>query len=122
METVEKTIELDPTDVATDAPSIKVSDNLKAGTVEFYEGDDLDGTMLDIFTPAGYSHAWLDITSDYLKAKGVAERVDLMAMDEATAKVFSQMGIQILKMKENTRFAYIDFSGLTAAISWMALP
>lgn len=122
VETVEKTIELDPTDVATDAPSIKVSDNLKAGTVEFYEGDDLDGTMLDIFTPAGYSHAWLDITSDYLKAKGVAERVDLTAMDAATAKVFSQMGIQILKMKENTRFAYIDFSGMKDCLKYEAAP
>ena len=122
VETVKKTIELDPTDVATDAPSIKVSDNLKAGTVEFYEGDDLDGTMLDIFTPAGYSHAWLDITSDYLKAKGVAERVDLTSMDEVTAKVFSQMGIQILKMKENTRFAYIDFSGLKDCLKYEAAP
>lgn len=111
-ETVEKTVELDPTDVATDAPSIRVSDNLKAGAVEFYEGDDLDGTMVDIATPAGYSHAWLDITSDYLKSKGVAERVDLTAMDAATSAAFAAAGIQVLRMTENTRFAYIDFSGM----------
>ncbi len=121
-ETVEKTVELDATDVATDAPSIKVSDNLAAGTVEFYEGDELDGTTVDINTPAGYAHAWLDITSDWLKAKGVAERVDLADMDDATRKVFSQMGMQILKMTGDTRFAYIDFSGLKDRLKCDAVP
>lgn len=121
-ETIEKIVELDATDVATDAPSIKVSDNLAAGTVEFYEGDDLDGTTVDISTPAGYAHAWLDITSDWLKAKGVAERVDLAYMDDATRKVFSQMGIQVLKMAGNTRFAYIDFSGLKDRLKCDAVP
>lgn len=37
VDTIEKEVELDATDIATGTPEISLSDNLKAGTVEFYE-------------------------------------------------------------------------------------
>lgn len=121
-EVIEKNIDMDPTDFATEAPVIKLGDRLKAGQVTFFEGDDLSGTLVDINTPAGFAHAWLDITSEYLKAKGFAERLDLTALDAATRAKFSALGIQILKMTPETRFSYIDFSGMTDKVQYEAVP
>ncbi len=109
---IEKEVELDATDIATGTPEISISDNLKAGTVEFYEGDNLDGTTVSVVSPAGIAHAWLETTSEYLKAKGVAEKIDLCEIDSATKAVFNNLGIQILKMGGTTMYSYIDFGGM----------
>lgn len=122
VEIVEKEVEMDATDIATGTPEITVSDNLKAGTVEFYEGDDLDGTTVSVVSPAGFTHAWLETTSDYLKAKGIADKIDLCEISADTKAVFSGLGIQILNMGSNTMFSYIDFSGMKNKLKYESTP
>lgn len=122
VEIVEKEVEMDATDIATGTPEITVSDNLKAGTVEFYEGDDLDGTTVSVVSPAGFAHAWLETTSDYLKAKGIADKIDLCEISADTKAIFSGLGIQILNMGSNTMFSYIDFSGMTNKLKYESTP
>lgn len=122
VEIVEKEVEMDATDIATGTPEITVSDNLKAGTVEFYEGDDLDGTTVSVVSPAGFAHAWLETTSDYLKAKGIADKIDLCEISADTKAIFSGLGIQILNMGSNTMFSYIDFSGMKNKLKYESTP
>ncbi len=122
VEIVEKEVEMDATDIATGTPEITVSDNLKAGTVEFYEGDDLDGTTVSVVSPAGFAHAWLETTSGYLKAKGIADKIDLCEISADTKAIFSSLGIQILNMGSNTRFSYIDFSGMKNKLKYESTP
>ncbi len=122
VEIVEKEVEMDATDIATGTPEITVSDNLKAGTVEFYEGDDLDGTTVSVVSPAGFAHAWLETTSDYLKAKGIADKIDLCEISADTKAIFSGLGVQILNMGSNTMFSYIDFSGMKNKLKYESTP
>ena len=127
VETTEKEIVIDATDVATGTPSITLGSKLAAGTVEFYEGDELGGddnraVLVDINSPAGFSHAWLDVTSSYLAAKGVPSRVDLSDISASVKKVFSDIGIQILETGENDRFAYIDFAGMSDKLAYESTP
>ncbi len=122
VEIVEKEVEMDATDIATGTPEITVSDNLKAGTVEFYEGDDLDGTTVSVVSPAGFAHAWLETTSGYLKAKGIADKIDLCEISADTKAIFSGLGIQILNMGSNTMFSYIDFSGMKNKLKYESTP
>ncbi len=122
VEIVEKEVEMDATDIATGTPEITVSDNLKAGTVEFYEGDDLDGTTVSVVSPAGFAHAWLETTSDYLKSKGIADKIDLCEISADTKAIFSSLGIQILNMGSNTMFSYIDFSGMKNKLKYESTP
>lgn len=121
-EVIEKEIKLSATDVATDAPTITLGEKLAAGAVEFYEGDELSGTLVDINSPAGFAHAYLDIESDYLTAKGVPSRIDLVDISSDIKSVFSALGVQILKMTGDSRFSYIDFAGLEDKLKYEASP
>ena len=111
-ETVSKTIVVDATDISTDTPTITLNGDIKSSK-SFYEGDEMDGNYVSIVSPAGYSHAWLDITSDWLSAKGVPSRIDLCNLDSGTKAIFEGLGIKILEMKPETRFSSIDFGGMT---------
>ena len=127
VETVEKSFTIDAMDVATDAPIITLGGKLASGTVELYEDESLceEGShdmMADIYVPAGFSHAYLDIASDYLKAKGVPERVDLSNITAEVKKAFSDMGIRILSMGEYDRFSYIDFREMPDCLDYEASP
>ena len=121
-DTLHKEITLDPTDASTDKPAFSLSSDLDAGTVEFYEGDNLESTIASIDSKAGFSSAHLDISSEYLKAKGIPESIDLMSEDAAVVNSLSNLGIDIIKVEPDSRFGGVYFGGLSDKMKYEENP
>ena len=100
------------TDVATEAPEITFGSSFTDKKIEVMEGDAAENALVSVRSAAGIREAWLNVNSEYLTAKGVPAKVDLVNMDETVRKALDAAGIICMKMDGTTRFSGVDLSGM----------
>ena len=109
------------TDLATEAPEIKLGSSLRTDSENIvYEGEEYEDGLVSVISPAGIKEAWLNVTSDWLSAKGVPTKVDLVNADAEVKKALTDAGIICMQMNGDTRFSGIDFSGIGRKMTYSA--
>lgn len=118
---VEKEWTIDATDVATEAPEIKLGSSLSSEeTITIYEGEELENGLVSVISNAGIKAASLTVSSQWLAAKGVPSTVDLVSMDSNVKKTLAEAGIICMDMDGTTRFSGVDFSGMGRKLAYSA--
>ena len=119
VDVIEKSYELSSAWLPKDAPVIKTLDangnDFTNKTYSIIEAEDKSRSDLkaDIVAPGLVDHCYLEVTSDYLKALGVPEVVDLAAdMNPAVKSALESVGLKWLVIK-GQRLGYVDFSGVS---------
>ena len=119
VDVIEKSYELSSAWLPKDAPVIKTFDangnDFTNKTYSIIEAEDKSRSDLkaDIVAPGLVDHCYLEVTSDYLKALGVPEVVDLAAdMNPAVKSALESVGLKWLVIK-GQRLGYVDFSGVS---------
>ena len=109
---VEEEIKVPSAYAPGDAPVIVFSGFDGSRNLNFTEAVDYQGTQADFVVEAGIASCVLDITSDYLSAKGLPASVDLVTADESVKTQFSEYGIRWNGGLDGARIGSLDFSGL----------
>lgn len=123
VEVIEKTYEVDATDVASDcAPVITLSDDFVNNALTFYEAQNLGTAMVSIMSKAGYSHVYVDIDCAKLAEDGVPAKIDLLNLNEATKSAFEKYGIDIVDFDANSNYAGICFIGMEGNLKYTTAP
>lgn len=119
VDVIEKSYELSSAWLPKDAPVINTLDangnDFTNKTYSIIEAEDKSRSDLkaDIVAPGLVDHCYLEVTSDYLKALGVPEVVDLAAdMNPAVKSALESVGLKWLVIK-GQRLGYVDFSGVS---------
>lgn len=99
-------------DVATDTPSITFGKDLTSKSLDFLEGQDIDGATVSVQAKAGIEKANLKIQSEYLKSLGIPSEIDLVNPDPEVIRTLENIGVTCLKMTKGSRISGIDFSGM----------
>ena len=118
LDTKDKSYEVPATMLPQDSP--EVSSGSLPELTEMVQGDPAKtGLRMDLVVDGNIKECWLNVSSDYLAALGVPERVDL-ASDRLSSRVktaLESVGLKWMDSMYGRRFAYIDFSGITKFIS-----
>ena len=109
---VEEEIKVPSAYAPGDAPVIVFSGFDGSRNLNFTEAVDYQGTQADFVVEAGIASCVLDITSDYLSAKGLPASVNLVTADESVKTQFSEYGIRWNGGLDGARIGSLDFSGL----------
>ena len=116
---VEKEWTVDATDVATEAPEIKLGSSLSSeSAMTIYEGEELENGLVSVISNAGIKEASLKVSSPWLASRGVPSEVDLVNIDSNVKKTLAGAGIICMEMGGTTRFSGIDFSGMGRKLSY----
>jgi len=114
----DKSYEVPATMLPQDSP--EVSSGSLPELTEMVQGDPAKtGLRMDLVVDGNIKECWLNVSSDYLAALGVPERVDL-ASDRLSSRVktaLESVGLKWMDSMYGRRFAYVDFSGITKFIS-----
>ena len=114
----DKSYEVPATMLPQDSP--EVSSGSLYELTEMVQGDPAKtGLRMDLVVDGNIKECWLNVSSDYLAALGVPERVDL-ASDRLSSRVktaLESVGLKWMDSMYGRRFAYVDFSGITKFIS-----
>lgn len=120
---IEKSFEVSSSWLPKDAPVIKTFDadgnDFTNQTYYIIEADNNGRSDLkaDIVAPGLIENCYLEVTSDYLKAMGIPEVLDLAAdMDISLKSTLETIGLKWLVIK-GQRLSYVDFSGVS---KWLA--
>ena len=118
---VEKEWTVSATDVATEAPEIKLGSSLsETGENTVYEGEEMENGLVSVISRAGVKSAVLKVNSEYLTAAGVPAEVDLVNVNAEVKKILDKAGIHCLAMDGNTVYSGIDFSELGRKLAYSA--
>lgn len=119
VEVVEKNIEVSSSWLPKDAPVINTLDaNGNDFTNQTYSlieaaNSKLSGLKANIVAPGLINHCYLEVTSEYLRAKGVPEVVDLaQKVDPEVESALKAVGLRWLNAMSGQRLGYVDFSGV----------
>ena len=118
VEVVEKNVEVSSGWLPKDAPVINTVDNdgndFSNKTYSLIEAanSNLSGLKANIVAPGLINHCYLEVTSDYLRAQGVPEEVDLAAdLDPSVEGVLKAVGLKWMT-NSGQRLGYVDFTGI----------
>lgn len=118
VEVVEKNVEVSSGWLPKDAPVINTVDNdgndFSNKTYSLIEAanSNLSGLKANIVAPGLINHCYLEVTSDYLRAQGVPEEVDLAAdLDPSVEGVLKAVGLKWMT-DSGQRLGYVDFTGI----------
>ena len=118
VEVVEKNVEVSSGWLPKDAPVINTVDNVgndfsnKTYSLIEAANSNLSGLKANIVAPGLINHCYLEVTSDYLRAQGVPEEVDLAAdLDPSVEEVLKAVGLKWMT-KSGQRLGYVDFTGI----------
>lgn len=118
---VEKEWTVSSTDVATEAPEIRLGSSLsETGENTVYEGEEMENGLVSVISRAGVKAAVLKVNSEYLTAAGVPAEVDLVNVNAEVKKILDKAGIHCLAMDGNTVYSGIDFSELGRKLAYSA--
>ena len=118
VEVVEKNVEVSSGWLPKDAPVINTEDNdgndFSNKTYSLIEAanSNLSGLKANIVAPGLINHCYLEVTSDYLRAQGVPEEVDLAAdLDPSVEEALKAVGLKWMT-DSGQRLGYVDFTGI----------
>ena len=118
VEVVEKNVEVSSGWLPKDVPVINTVDNdgndFSNKTYSLIEAanSNLSGLKANIVAPGLINHCYLEVTSDYLRAQGVPEEVDLAAdLDPSVEGVLKAVGLKWMT-NSGQRLGYVDFTGI----------
>ena len=119
VEVVEKNIEVSSSWLSKDAPVVNTLDaNGNDFTNQTYSlieaaNSKLSGLKANIVAPGLINHCYLEVTSEYLRANGVPEVVDLaQKVDPEVEAALKAVGLRWLNAMSGQRLGYVDFSGV----------
>lgn len=119
VEVIEKNFEVSSNWLPKDAPVINtLDDNGNDFTNKTYSlieaaNSNLSGLKANIVAPGLINHCYLEVTSDYLRAKGVPEVVDLaQKLDADVETALKGIGLKWLNGMNGQRLGYVDFTGV----------
>ena len=123
VEVIEKQYEVSSTWLPKDAPVINTLDNngndFTNKTYSLIEAanSNLSCLKANIVAPGLINHCYLEVTSEYLRARGVPEVVDLAQnVDPEVEAALKSIGLRWLNAMNGQRLGYVDFTGI---VNWI---